>query len=434
MQNKAKPRILYLNYTSILTQGILLSQVVIPMKKLAREGYRITLVSGERIEDLKKRKQREALHRDLEEAGVEIVFFRKTLKPYLRVDAKRGGHASLRALCFIFDLVRLFLLTGTLIISRKCRIVHARSYVPALIGLFYKYILGIKLIFDPRGLLPEELIIARGWSHSDWRFKTWKFLERILLKHANYVIALSRHFKRHLFKIVPRKDIFITPCCIDAERFIYDPQRRRDMRIRLGLGEHFTLVYSIGCFVPYQVFDEAMMVFDILREIKPDARLLILTPEPDLIRQYSTKRALNLENVSLTRAPFSKVPDYLMACDAGLLVRFPSLVSAVASPVKFPEYLACGLPVLSYKGIGDTEFIIRRYSVGECMTPRDPESIKMAIRRIMALIEGYGDDLRSQCRSIALRYFSWESYLPVYRKLYGNHNGEQSGKQREEKK
>ena len=85
MQNKAKPRILYLNYTSILTQGILLSQVVIPMKKLAREGYRITLVSGERIEDLQKRKQREALHRDLEEAGVEIVFFRKTLKPYLRV-------------------------------------------------------------------------------------------------------------------------------------------------------------------------------------------------------------------------------------------------------------------------------------------------------------------------------------------------------------
>ncbi len=132
MQNKAKPRILYLNYTSILTQGILLSQVVIPMKKLAREGYRITLVSGERIEDLQKRKQREALHRDLEEAGVEIVFFRKTLKPYLRVDAKRGGHAIFRALCFVFDLVRLFLLTGTLIIPENAASFMQEAMCPPL--------------------------------------------------------------------------------------------------------------------------------------------------------------------------------------------------------------------------------------------------------------------------------------------------------------
>lgn len=72
-----KQSILYLNYTSILTQGILLSQVVIPLKKLGTEGYRITLVSGERIEDLAKRKERESLHRELEQAGVELVFFRK---------------------------------------------------------------------------------------------------------------------------------------------------------------------------------------------------------------------------------------------------------------------------------------------------------------------------------------------------------------------
>lgn len=418
MEKNAKPRILYLNYTSILTQGILLSQVVIPLKILAREGYRIVLVSGERIEDLQKRKERESLHHDLEEAGVELVFFRKTLPPYLRVETPQGGSSFLRALCFLFDQARFFLLAGWLILTRRCRIVHARSYVPALIGLFYKYLFGIRLIFDPRGILPEELRLARGWSKTDWRYRFWKFIERMLLKRSNAVLALSRPFKRHLKEIVDRKDILITPCCIEPDRFLYDPARRQAMRNSLGLGDHFTLVYSIGCFVPYQVFEKALGVFDILRDEKPDSRMLILTPEAEQMRLYATKRGLNLDGVSLVRVPFSKVPDYLMACDAGLLVRHPSIVSEVASPVKFPEYLACGLPVLAYTGIGDTEFIISRFSVGECMTPDDPESIRLALRRIMALIEGYGGNLREQCRSIALRYFSWESYLPIYRKIY----------------
>ena len=145
---KKKPPILYLNYTSILTQGILLSQVVIPLKKLASEGYQITLVSGERAEDLRKRKQREALHRDLEDAGVELVFFKKTLPPYLRVEMQKIGSSPLRALCFFYDQVRFFFLTGWLLLTRHCRILHARSYVPAIIGLFYQSVLGIYLIIQ----------------------------------------------------------------------------------------------------------------------------------------------------------------------------------------------------------------------------------------------------------------------------------------------
>jgi len=120
----------------------------------------------------------------------------------------------------------------------------------------------------------------------------------------------------------------------------------------------------------------------------------------------------------MVRAPFSRVPDYLMACDARLLVRHPSLVSKVASPVKFAEYLACGLPVLAFAGIGDTEWIIKEFTVGECVNPSDKESIRVGVRRLLTLIQGYGDGLREQCRNIALRYFSWETYLPIYRKLY----------------
>ena len=413
-----KNHILYLNYTSILTQGILLSQVVIPLKKLAREGYNITLVSGERKEDLRKRREREALHRDLEEAGVELVFFRKSLPPYLRIDTDRKGTLVQRALCFAWDQFRFFFLTGRLLITRKIRILHARSYVPAIIGLFYQKLLRVKLIFDPRGILPEELRLARGWNEDDFRYRFWKFLEKRLLKNADAVFALSRPFREHLERIVPRKDIRITPCCIEPERFGFHPERRKAMRDSLGFGDRFVMVYSVGCFVPYQVLEKALEVFQILKKQKPGARLLILTPEQEKMKDYAGRYGLNLEGVTFTRALFSRMADHLMACDAGLLVRHPSVVSRVASPVKFPEYLACGLPVLSFRGIGDTDYIIERYSVGECVDPDDEEDIALGIRRLLSRVEGYGDGLRTQCREIAVKYFSWDEYLPLYRCEY----------------
>jgi glycosyltransferase involved in cell wall biosynthesis len=415
---KKENRILYLNYTSILTQGILLSQVVIPLKKLASEGFSITLVSGERSEDLAKRQEREALHKDLEEAGVDLVFFRKALPPYLRVEAQKGGSSIWRAICFLYDQIRFFLLTGWLLLTKRCRILHARSYVPGLIGVFYKYLFGIRLIFDPRGILPEELRLAREWSAEDIRYRFWKFLEKFILKNSDSVLALSRPFRKHLLQIVPGKNIQITPCCIDPERFIYNSDTRSKMRAKLSFGDKFVLVYSIGCFVPYQVLEEALKLFHLLHDEHPDSQMLILTPEDEKIKNYAKKYGLNTTSVSIVRVPFSKVPDYLMACDAGLLVRHPSIVSKVASPVKFPEYLACGLPVIAFSGIGDTEAILERYSVGECVDHSDEESMRLGIRRLFSRIHGYGDGLREQCRNISIRFFSWDSYMPMYRFLY----------------
>jgi glycosyltransferase involved in cell wall biosynthesis len=415
-----KNTILYLNYTSILTQGILLSQVVIPLKKLGTEGYRITLVSGERSEDLAKRREREALHHELEQAGVELVFFRKTLPPYLRVEVKVAHSSFYRGFCILYDLFRFFFLTGWWIVTRRCRIIHARSYIPGLIGLFYQAIFRVRLIFDPRGILPEELLLARGWSKGDLRYRFWKRVEKIVLRRADYVFALSKPFKEHLEKIVPRTDIRITPCSIDPERYLYDEQRRIAMRNKLGLQDRFVLVYSIGSFVPYQVLERSLEVFGYLRKERPNAQLFILTPDAEDMKQYAHQYGLDLAGVSIVRVPFSLVPDYLMASDAGLLVRHTSVISSVASPVKFAEYLACGLPVFAFTGIGDTEEIIERYSVGECVDPDNPEDIILGIRRLLSRIEGYREGLREQCRDVALKYFSWDSYLPLYREVYGD--------------
>jgi glycosyltransferase involved in cell wall biosynthesis len=59
----------------------------------------------------------------------------------------------------------------------------------------------------------------------------------------------------------------------------------------------------------------------------------------------------------------TEVPGVLQACDLGILIRDQSVTNRVASPTKFAEYLAAGLPVAISANLGDyTEFVIRHNS------------------------------------------------------------------------
>src|SRR5579883_1210640 len=51
----------------------------------------------------------------------------------------------------------------SLSIGHRIGIVHARSDLPALLGLILKYTLGCRLLFDVRGLLADEYLDAGHW-------------------------------------------------------------------------------------------------------------------------------------------------------------------------------------------------------------------------------------------------------------------------------
>ena len=55
----------------------------------------------------------------------------------------------------------------------------------------------------------------------------------------------------------------------------------------------------------------------------------------------------------------NEVPDFLKVGDYGLLIREETITNKVASPVKFAEYLACGLYVIISDNLGDyTQFVL----------------------------------------------------------------------------
>jgi len=54
-----------------------------------------------------------------------------------------------------------------------------------------------------------------------------------------------------------------------------------------------------------------------------------------------------------------------------LLLRKSHPVNYVASPTKFGEYLAAGVPVIATEGIGDTSDLIKNENIGIIISPTD---------------------------------------------------------------
>lgn len=400
-----------------MTLGILRSQVGIPLKRLGESGYRFILTSPERLGDFFKSGKRKKIRQELLSNGVSVIFIPKFLPKYLQVVPSwiRKGTFLLP---FLLDVVIFTLLAFFIVAAKRVKIIHARSYVPAAVGVAIKKIFGVKLIFDPRGIIPEELQLARGWKDGDFRVRLWKNIEKRILKNSDIVFALSTPFKEHLQKISPQSRILITPCSVDSSYFIYDPHKRASLRKKMNITEQFIVLYSVGCFVPYQITEDATRIFALIKEIKPNARLWICTPDAVAIKKCFSKNNLLNDDIRIFSAGFEEMPDVNLAADLGLMIRHSSIVSEVASPVKFAEYLSCGLPVASYPHIGDTEEIIESYKTGCIIYPDRAEESKKNLTALFAMLDSEPSALKQRCADTAKKSLSLESVIEIYKDVY----------------
>ncbi len=205
----------------------------------------------------------------------------------------------------------------------------------------------------------------------------------------------------------------VIPCGHDDARFGLDPAARAAARARLGLGERFVVVYA-GSLVPYQLPEHVLRVGAIARRLRPDAHLLLLTPEVARGQALAGAAGLGPEAVTVFAAAHDEVPALLNAADVGLLLRRPDPVNAVASPTKLAEYLACGLPVLVSEGIGDASDLVRECQGGEVLRDVDDTvAIERALRRLMD-----EPPSRRSIAGFARARLARSAFLPRYAALY----------------
>ena len=146
-------RVLYISYNGML-DPLGQSQVIPYLRELAKQGVKFTLLSFERNGALESdgRNRCRKLDQQLAQAGVEWHWLRYHQRPSLPATT--------------YDVIAGVRYAQKLVRRNAIELVHARSHIPATIGLALKRRLGVKLIFDLRGLMAEEYVDADHWrSH-----------------------------------------------------------------------------------------------------------------------------------------------------------------------------------------------------------------------------------------------------------------------------
>ena len=392
-------KVLYITYDGIL-EPLGQSQVLNYLEKLS-EDHEITLMSFEKKQDTKNinyLKKTESRCRKSGIIWVSLIYHKSLFGTFY--DIIKGIYKGL-----------------ILKIRNKIEIVHARSYLPALISLVLKKTLGSKFIFDMRGLWADEKADSGTWKREGTLYKITKRLETIFLREADKIVSLTEAAVKEI-KTFPaldpnRLEFEVIRTCTNLS--LFKPS------IRLSNSEKkpsFTLGY-VGSISLWYLFDEVLQFFKILQEKVPNSVLHITNRnEHKEIRNFLENYSFTNESIILESVQHDKVAHSMSSMDAGIFFIQTFYSKIASSPTKLGEFLALGLPCVTNSGVGDMTSIIEEKKTGVILSNFSRESLSKGVDNLLALKED--DELSKRCIESSEKYFSLDNGAKQYNKIYSS--------------
>ena len=387
--------ILYISYDGML-EPLGQSQVLAYLEKLSADRH-IHLISYEKSADWADRDRRRAVAARIAAAGIGWHPLRY--------------HKSPSALATAYDVAVGTAKAIALVARHRLTIVHARSYVPALIALGVKRVTGARFLFDIRGLWADERVDGGLWPADGRLYRAAKSLERRFLKAADHIVTLTHASAAEIrgFPYLSAKapPITVIPTCADLDRF--KPQARPK--------EHPVTLGFVGAANTWSLFDEMLSLYRALLKREPQARLLVVNRgEHDWIRSRIVHSGTAGKAIELVSADHAAVPALIARMTFGAAVRKPAYSQIACAPTKLAEYLGCGIPAIINRGVGDAADIVEQERVGVVLTGFSPQEINRGVDELLALARD--PDLADRCRRAALKLFSLDSGVAAYQAIY----------------
>jgi len=257
-------------------------------------------------------------------------------------------------------------------------VLFCRQPRAALVGVSAKDALPTaRVVLDLRGLRDVEYLMTLGKFDGDLspderaQLAAYRVQEELACRRADAVLCVSRPMQKELGRRYGLDDAKLgrvpnhaTPVP-DAERL------RATARAELRVAADAPLVAYSGSLAAWQMPDASICLFQAMKTFRPDARLFFLTPDVETAR--GALAAAKLDDALVASAPAGDVARLLCAADYGLLLREDSTVNRVACPVKFGEYLACGVRPLLSPHIGDQSDVASSADLGVVVGLGNPD-------------------------------------------------------------
>jgi glycosyltransferase involved in cell wall biosynthesis len=318
------------------------------------------------------------------------------------------------------------------------RVVHAQSHFAAgACARALRRVPAVQLVFDAHGVDVEERL-ADGRMRPGSREHRFRMrLEGEAVRRADWLLPVSSNLAARLLdgtRRVPAtfqtvngyldgRDaacrVRVVPCVSSLAIAGDDIESLRSRaRQQLGLATSPVVLYLGGS----SRWQQPQLVVDCFRAARPkapDAVLLVVTNNRDDFAELLRASGLPEDAFRILSVAHDEVADWAVAADVGLLLRVDDLVSRVASPTKFAEYLALGVPVLLTDALSDFAALVDEQRIGRVVPSRAPVSeMAEALLDLMRISRAEGIAVRGRCRAAAEECLSFEAALATYREIY----------------
>lgn len=246
-------------------------------------------------------------------------------------------------------------------------------------GYLLSKIFGSRFVFEVRDIWPDSAVNQIDLDSESLFIRIGRKIEKLLYHNADLIVPVTTAAEKIIQTRSNSTPTSVIPNGVDLKLFkkMEDPSSGIDeiydkTKFRVGY------VGSLGVIHDLRTFVEAAK----LCEVDPDIQFIIVgdggrnNQLQDIIEEFKPG---NLEWVGLKK--HEQIPYYISSFDLAINPINPSKAFESIVTVKFYEYLACGVPVITC-GRGMMEEIGNRSGAAVTIEPKNPELLAQKIRMI----------------------------------------------------
>jgi len=357
-------KVLYISLTG-MTEPLGRSQVLEYLIDLSSKN-RFYLISFERKKDLK----------NIDE--VEELVKRYNIEWHYFIYSNKYGIFS--TLWQIFKATKK---GASLISNNSIEIIHARSFIPAVMGYGLKiFNKNAKLHFDVRGFSTKEKVDRGRLNQKSLLYKLLFWLENKIFMKSDSLNTLT--FKArdilHNELDINKLKIEIIPTCANKDIFkILKSEEKIKFRKKLGYNENDIIFIHTGTVTGWYDYDKELILLKELMKKKEVKYLVLNINEKEFIYEELGKYKIDKNRVKILSASFDDVYKYLNIANASIFFIKPTEGKQASAPTKFAENVACYLPSITNSGVGDMEYYMTKYNVGVLLDLKQIEKNTLSI-------------------------------------------------------
>ncbi|PYX70652.1 MAG: glycosyltransferase WbuB [Acidobacteria bacterium] len=271
----------------------------------------------------------------------------------------------------------------------------------------------VPFVFEVRDLWPESLAAVGMGDSNSLLHRSLARIAGFLYENSDHVVVVTRAFEEYLTEHwqVPPEKISVVENGVETD--IFSPNSSHgDLRRKLSAEGKFLVCY-IGTMGMAHALDTLVEAAAKLQTAAPSVVLLLVGEGAEKERIIGSARSRGLKNmIFVDQQPREKIPAYICASDACLVLLKNTEIFKTVIPTKMLEFMSCARPVIL--GVdGQAREIVNEADSGIVIEPENSADLAKAISRLAAN-SSLCDLLGRNGRQYVLKHFSRQEKAATY--------------------